>query len=266
MNEYDLDSILSRLRAPLDGSFSTMEGTFAGDILQAVAAELARIWSQELEALTDRAFVATATGPWLDAACADYGLRRRENEDDETLRARTLARVRGQAASGNAADYREWALAVPGVRAARAFGLLRGANTVDVFLVPEEGADSAAVTAAAATLIAERRPLGADVRVAAAESRAVDIVATVTLESGASMTAVEGRFAALLDEWLADHALTAAGAVIGPGRVSALLLQCGGVLDVTALTLDGGTAAVTLTPGQYAVAGALTLTDGTVGA
>ena len=43
---YDFDSILQRLKQALEGQVSAMEGTFTGDILQAVAAELARIWSQ----------------------------------------------------------------------------------------------------------------------------------------------------------------------------------------------------------------------------
>ena len=260
MSDYDFDGILARLKAPLSGSLSTLEGTFAGDILQAAASELARIWSQELDSVADRAFAATAEGPWLDAVCADYGLARKAGEADGALRARVLARIRGQAASGNAADYREWALEVDGVKAARAFGLLRGANTVDVFIVPAAGADTAALTAAVAARIEERRPVCADVSVAAAQSRSIAVSATVTLTDGAALTAVQTQFSALLAQWLDDAMLTAAGAVIGPGRISALLLACDGVADVTSLALDGGSAAVTLTAGQYAVAGAVELT------
>ena len=52
---YDFDSILLRLKGALSGTVSAMEGTFTGDILQAVAAELARIWSQEMDSVTQRA-------------------------------------------------------------------------------------------------------------------------------------------------------------------------------------------------------------------
>ena len=85
----DFDSILQRLKEQLQGSVSAMEGTFAGDILQAVAAELARIWSQEMDSVTQRGFVSTAQGTWLDAACGDYGITRKEGESDESLRQRT---------------------------------------------------------------------------------------------------------------------------------------------------------------------------------
>ena len=79
---YDFDSILLRLKGALSGTVSAMEGTFTGDILQAVAAELARIWSQEMDSVTQRAFLSTAEGQWLDAACSDYGITRKEGETD----------------------------------------------------------------------------------------------------------------------------------------------------------------------------------------
>ena len=47
--KYDFDSILARLKEPLSGRVSAMEGTVTGDILQAVAAELARAIDQYLD-------------------------------------------------------------------------------------------------------------------------------------------------------------------------------------------------------------------------
>ena len=74
---YDFDAILGRLRESMSSGVSTMEGTFAGDILQAVAAELARIWSQEMDTVTQRGFLSTAEGEWLDAVCGNFGLSRK---------------------------------------------------------------------------------------------------------------------------------------------------------------------------------------------
>ncbi len=136
---YDFDSILQRLKAALGDRVSALEGTFAGDILQAVAAELARIWSQEIDTVTQRGFVATAEGRWLDAACGDYGVTRKSGESDEKLRRRVLDHIRARSAGGNAADYVAWALEMEGVAAAAAVPLGRGAGTVDVYFAPEEG-------------------------------------------------------------------------------------------------------------------------------
>ena len=96
---YDFESILGRLKEGLSGKVSAMEGTVTGDILQAVAAELARIWSQEVDSVTQRGFVSTAQGTWLDAACGDYGITRKEGESDESLRQRTLEHIRRQGAA-----------------------------------------------------------------------------------------------------------------------------------------------------------------------
>lgn len=111
---YDFESTLGRLKEGLSGRVSAMEGTVTGDILQAVAAELARIWSQEVDSVTQRGFVSTAQGTWLDAACGDYGITRKEGESDESLRQRTLAHIRRQGAGGTAADYVAWAEALEG--------------------------------------------------------------------------------------------------------------------------------------------------------
>ena len=93
--KYDFDSILARLRSGVQGTVSTLEGTFAGDLLQSVAAELARIWSQEVDTAAQRGFLATAEGQWLDAVCGDYGITRKSGESDEGLRARALEQVPG---------------------------------------------------------------------------------------------------------------------------------------------------------------------------
>ena len=101
--KYDFDSILARLRSGVQGTVSTLEGTFAGDLLQSVAAELARIWSQEVDTAAQRGFLATAEGQWLDAVCGDYGITRKSGESDEGLRARALEQVRSRGGGGTAA-------------------------------------------------------------------------------------------------------------------------------------------------------------------
>ena len=125
---YGFEEILGRLKAGLQGQVSALEGTFTGDILQAVAAELARIWSQEMDTVTQRGFVETAEGGWLDALCGNYGVKRKEGESDEKLRQRVLDHIRARGASGNAADYVAWALALDGVVAASAVPLGHGAG------------------------------------------------------------------------------------------------------------------------------------------
>ena len=257
---YDFDSILQRLKAALGDRVSALEGTFAGDILQAVAAELARIWSQEIDTVTQRGFVATAEGRWLDAACGDYGVTRKSGESDEKLRRRVLDHIRARSAGGNAADYVAWALELEGVAAAAAVPLGRGAGTVDVYFAPEEGAEGDL----AATLQAHldsRRPVGADVKVIQAQPVAVSMTAAVTRSGDTPMSAITAAVEAALAEYLGQTRLTEGGQLVSNNRVIGLLMNCAGVADASGVTLNGSAANLKLARGTFACPGTVTLTE-----
>ena len=70
--------ILNRMKDQLQIEADRREGTWTADNLQAVANELARIYSEDIENILPQAFVQTATGSNLDNACSDYGITRRE--------------------------------------------------------------------------------------------------------------------------------------------------------------------------------------------
>lgn len=70
--------IYKRLKSNLTGEQSIIEGTWTADNMQAVANELARVYSMEINPLLDKAFVQTAEGTALDRACGDYGVYRNE--------------------------------------------------------------------------------------------------------------------------------------------------------------------------------------------
>lgn len=257
---YDFDAILSRLRAGMTSQVSTMEGTFAGDILQAVAAELARIWSQEMDTVTQRGFLSTAEGEWLDAVCGNFGLSRKAGESDEALRQRALEWLRGRGASGNAADYVNWTQAVKDVAAAQAVPLARGNGTVDVYYVPAEGADSGLCARIQARL-EELRPVGADVLVQEAKAVALQVTAQVTLDGSRTLEAVQQSCQQLLEDYLESVRLKSSGRLVSLNRMIGLLIGCEGVADVAQVRINGKAENVTLSEGNYASAGAVTLTE-----
>lgn len=96
------DEIFAAMEKAYAGAGSTVEGSFAGDLLRACADGCAELWSTEIDGLEERAFVASAAGEWLTRVCADRGVERRAGEDDETLRSRALENLKRQGASGNA--------------------------------------------------------------------------------------------------------------------------------------------------------------------
>ena len=257
---YDFESILGRLKEGLSGRVSAMEGTVTGDILQAVAAELARIWSQEVDSVTQRGFVSTAQGTWLDAACGDYGITRKEDESDDSLRQRTLAHIRQQGAGGTAADYVAWAEALEGVQTAAAAELARGAGTVDVYFTPSPDAPED-IQAQLAYHLAGLRPVGADVQVVLAQPMAVNVEATVLRQGETAVEDIAAAFAEKLTAYLAENHLPGGGQTVRINRVMALLLECDGVADVTALTLNGGAENLITGQGEYAAAGTVTVQE-----
>lgn len=257
---YDFDSILQRLKGAMEGQVSTMEGTFAGDILQAVAAELARIWSQEIDTVTQRGFVATAEGLWLDAACGDYGVTRKTGESDEKLRQRMLDHIRARGASGNAADYVAWALEMEGVAAAAAVPLARGAGTVDVYFAPEEGVQDN-VAAVLADHLETLRPVGADVKVIQAAPVTVNVTATVTPSGETPLSTIRTAAEQALASYLGQVRLTEGGQVVSINRVIGLLMNCEGVADASGVALNGGTVNLKLAQGTYAVPGTVELAE-----
>lgn len=259
--KYDFDSILARLKEPLSGRVSAMEGTVTGDILQAVAAELARIWSQEVDSVTQRGFVSTAQGEWLDAACGDYGITRKEEESDDSLRRRTLEQIRKQGAGGTAADYAAWAVALEGVQTASAVPLARGAGTVDVYFAPADGAPED-IREKLAFHLEGLRPVGADVQVIAAQPEAVHVEAVILRQGETDAQTIAADFTGRLAAYLEEGRLAEGGQVIRLNRVMALLLACTGVADVTQLTLNGGTGNLTMEQGRYPVAGTVTVQEG----
>lgn len=85
MNDNSFIAILNRMKARLVTEADKREGTWTADNLQAVANELARIYSEEIENILPQAFIITASGKNLDSACSDYGITRREATHAEVL-------------------------------------------------------------------------------------------------------------------------------------------------------------------------------------
>lgn len=257
------DEILNSLLAAYHGPGSADEGSFAGDVLRACADAMAELWSTDIDGLEYRAFVSTATGDWLTLVCADRGVERREGETDEELRSRTLAKLASMPASGNADHYTAWCGRVADILRVRVLPLARGNGTVDVVAVGLDGkAPAQSVLDEAQAIVDAERPVGADAKVIPARSTALDVAATVTLMDGAALSAVEAAFSASLADFCRDMALRTS--TVSYAKVLRLLLDTGGVADVTGFTLCGGGESLTLEETAVAVPGALDLEEASV--
>lgn len=246
MNTFE--SILFRLKANYTGQASTLEGTVVGDVLLAVANELARIYSQELAPMEDNLFLQTAKGQHLDALCGNYSIARQENESDDSLRARVLQQIRQPALAGNGAHYAAWAMEVAGVRSARAASNAPGA--VQVYYLPTADAPDDLQERLQAHL-AENCPLGAAVQAVEAAAYPLTVTTTVDLKSTAVLQEVYAAFDAAMRDYFGRIALTEAGKRISPSRLAALLLDQAGVADVTSMAINGAEGTLILPDGSY---------------
>lgn len=259
---FTKEAILSRLIAAYSGPGSTEEGSFAGDVLRACADGMAELWSMEIDGLETRAFVSTAVGGDLTAVCADRGVQRQDGETDESLRQRTLAKLRSSPASGNMDHYKEWCSQVADILRVRVLPLARGSGTVDIIAVDTSGKSPSQETLEEAqAAIDAQRPVGADAQVFAAAEVPLDISASVTLMENSSLPGVQAAFRSALDAFCRDCALLTQ--TVSYAKALRLLLDCEGVADVTAFTLCGSDESVTLDGRSVPVCGTLALEEAT---
>lgn len=195
-----------------------------------------------------------------------------DEESDAALLGRIQERVKRPPTSGNGYQYRQWALEIAGVGNAKVVELPDGPGTVGVTLIDSNyaPASSEIVTEVKSHIEAER-PLGPTVTVQAATALAVTVTAKVVLLAGYSMGQVQDAFTAALKEHLhslIDGKFTPVyykpvddtSYTLLYNRVLALLLSTEGVENFTTLTVNSGTADVTIQPSQVPVLGEVSVT------
>ncbi len=179
-------------------------------------------------------------------------------ESDSALVTRLYARLQTPATSGNAYAYQQWALSVDGVGAAKVIPLWAGAGTVKVVVagMDREPVEAAVVTAVS-NYIGELRPIGATVTVASVTGVTITVAASVTVDSSTTVAAVQAALVSKLDTYVKSVALSSYTVLYN--RIVFLLLDIDGVVDYTTLTVNGGTANISLADGEVPVLGEVTV-------
>lgn len=161
-------------------------------------------------------------------------------ESDLALVTRYALRRMETPASGNLADYRQWALAVDGVGAVRVVDLEDGPGTVGILLADsnmQPASDD--IVAEVVDYIESMRPIGMEAapHVRAGTALPIDIAAEVTLDGSIGEDELQAALAQGLADYLAGIVFTDANVLYS--RVLLLLLSIDGVLDFQSLTLNG---------------------------
>ena len=188
-----------------------------------------------------------------------------EEEDYESLLSRYLTKVRNPGTSGNADDYQQWALSVPGVGGAHVKPLWAGEGTVKVIIIDEnkEPANADLVAAVQNYLMVDagsgdrKAPIGATVTVAPATIVTIDVEATVILGKGEALATVQEAFEAALETYLRRIAFQVG--TIRYARIGATLLDIDGVVDYSSLKVNGEEDNISVGNEDVAILGTVTL-------
>lgn len=175
-------------------------------------------------------------------------------ETDLALVTRLYEYLQKPATSGNVSHYKKWALEVDGVGDAKVLPLWNGNGTVKVLIVGnnKEPVD-ATIVSNCALHIEESRPIGAAITVESAAGIAINISATVVINSTTTIETVKENFITSLSEYL--KTISFVKYTIAYNRIAYMLLDINGVEDYTLLTVNGGTSNAVIADNQVPVIG-----------
>lgn len=208
--------------------------------------------------LTDDVIPIDYIGGFVDLTLVDLITAGTDEESTEDFRSRYMTYKQTPAASGNEADYYNWAMAVDGVGAAKVFPLDSGNGTVKVVITDDNRrAASSALIETVKEYIEERRPVGASVTVKSGTEISVGVTAKVVLESGYTLDMVREAFQKAFTEYLQNGAFKLS--YVGIAYTGNLLIDTDGVEDYSELKINGGTTNIVMNSDEIAVPGEITL-------
>ena len=182
-------------------------------------------------------------------------------ESDKGLYTRIHDRLSLPITSGNANHYIQWAKEVAGVSFASCIPLWAGNGTVKVVIAgADKGAIDEKIRSACASHIEEEKPIGATVTVVSVTEMELPVTAAVTLLEGYSVADVTNQLTTAVSALLSAQTF-GQDVTIPYSRFLACLLQCSGVADYSSFTVNGGTAAVSVSAEAVPVVGTVSVIE-----
>lgn len=238
---------------------TTESGTISGGQVDVAAeADLAGA-DYNLESGVGLSLVDTIIGVDSDVSFVSGWDTGTDDETLEPLRDRILQRTRARRGAGTKDDYETWALQVDGVFRALCVPLARGAGTVDVYFLHNEGTGAAKIPtsgqiAAVQAHIDTLRPPTADVIVKAPTEVDVDVeIADLTPDNSGTRDAIEAE----LESMFLASALLDTTTTIYPSAFNIAIARAD---DVEGFDLNDPSAAVTASIGEVLVLGSVSYT------
>lgn len=182
-----------------------------------------------------------------------------EEETDDNLRARFYNQIQSPSTSGNADNYKKWALEVPGVGDAKVYPLWNGNGTVKVIIVDSNMSIDTGLEQPVYEHIETVRPIGASVTVTSPVSKEILVSANIKLDGTRLLQEVVSSFTAAFTEYLKGTIFEAY--TVSYARIGSILLAVEGIDDYSELLVNEGTANVVIEDTEMPMAGAVNLTE-----
>lgn len=180
----------------------------------------------------------------------------RDDESDDSLRARFITAVSARAFGGNVAQYREEILGLHGVGAVQIHPIWNGGGTVKCVILNDDFNPAYQQTIDNVQNYLDPRteglgigmaPIGHQVTVVAAERRDVEVAVRIDVAMGSTLgglkapidEAMRGYFRALRREWDQGNEFNHYDVQVRTSQIITALLQIDGVADVKEVWLDG---------------------------
>lgn len=258
---------------PIGSRFSTIDGA---DSVNFTAVERMDFGQYQMVCETAGTIGSRYTGPVLpityipgltSAEITDILVAGDDEEDDESLRQRAIDALTEQPFGGNVADYKRVVLAIDGVGGLQVYPHWQGGGTVKLSVM---GADWMPASAQLVETVQNTvdpppdqglgygtAPIGATVTVTAPETVTINISASLSAGPGRTAEQLTGPIREAVDAYLLSirqawdkpdaSGLTRYSSWVYAARVTAAMLTVPGVVNVTGLTLNGGSGDLRLT-------------------
>ena len=192
-----------------------------------------------------------------------------DEEDDDTLRERIVEYDRSHDISyvGNVADYKRWALSVPGVGAVTVIPAKDDSGIIKIILMDQNGVPASKQIQDAVYDYIMRpdsesdrlAPPNAVLEITAPETVVVNISAVVYLRE-AEIGDVQNDFKAALQSYLLN--VSSNDSAVRISAINSILGAVSGIYDYDSVQINGVSKNVDLESGQMPVFGTVTITEG----
>jgi uncharacterized phage protein gp47/JayE len=191
-----------------------------------------------------------------------------DDEDVESLRERYFNSMTSQAFGGNISDYKEKTVSIDGVGGVKVTPVWNGGGTVKLTIIDSEFAVPSEELIASVQNIIDPvghsgegvglAPIGHVVTVVGVNEQPINIVTTITYQSGWNWESAKTYVLNAIDKYLKE--LTSVwdeneGLIVRISQLESRILGCEGVLDVSGTTLNGSASNISLAFDEIPVRG-----------